>query len=116
MLRRPASPYEFQRSTTLYKYKPTHDAEARVVGYEAGQVRACTKPLIQSRIAGLVGSLVCETLTEPVIRFRVGSGLNDAVLRDPPRIGAIVNFSYGMLSSQGIPRFPRFRGVLEEPP
>lgn len=44
MLRQPRSRYEFGRSRTLYKLKPTLDGEARVIGYEEGQVRARTLP------------------------------------------------------------------------
>ncbi|KAI3617262.1 hypothetical protein CBS9595_003171 [Malassezia furfur] len=104
MLRRPASPYEFRRSTVLYKLKPTHDAEARVLGYEEGQ----------NQCAGLVGSLLCETLTDPPSRFKVGSGLTDALRRDPPAIGTLISFQYGSLGTQGVPRFPRYRGVVAD--
>lgn len=102
MLRRPASLYEYKRSTSLYKLKPTLDAEARVLGYEDGQ----------NQIVGLVGSLICETLSEPPRRFKVGSGLTDALRRDPPAIGTLINFQYGGIGSQGVPRFPRYRGVV----
>ncbi|WFD37140.1 uncharacterized protein MJAP1_000082 [Malassezia japonica] len=102
MLRRPTSLYEYKRSTSLYKLKPTLDAEARVLGYEDGQ----------NQIVGLVGSLICETLSDPPRRFKVGSGLTDALRRDPPAIGTLINFQYGGIGSQGVPRFPRYRGVV----
>lgn len=102
MLRRPASVYEFKRSTSLYKCKPTFDAEAEVVGYEDGQ----------NGIAGLVGSLVCDTCTDPPRRFRVGSGLTDTLRRDPPPVGTLISFQYGGIGSNGVPRFPRYRGVV----
>jgi DNA ligase-1 len=38
MLRQPKSAYAFTRSGTLLKLKSFYDAEARVVGYEAGKV------------------------------------------------------------------------------
>ena len=101
MLRKPCSHYERQRSSTLLKLKPIMDGEARVIGYEQGKNGA----------EGLVGSLLCETLTEPVRQFKIGSGLTDSLSRDPPSIGAIVNFEYGGLGSQGLPRFPRYRGI-----
>ncbi|WFD45049.1 hypothetical protein MPSI1_003726 [Malassezia psittaci] len=91
-------------STTLLKLKPTLDAEARVLGYEDGQ----------NQCAGLVGSLVCETLDDPPRRFKVGSGLTDALRRDPPAVGSLISFQYGGLGSQGVPRFPRYRGVVAD--
>ncbi|WFC96284.1 hypothetical protein MBRA1_002941 [Malassezia brasiliensis] len=90
--------------TVLYKLKPTHDAEARVLGYEEGQ----------NQCAGLVGSLLCETLTDPPSRFKVGSGLTDTLRRDPPAIGTLISFQYGSLGTQGVPRFPRYRGVVAD--
>lgn len=83
------------------KWKPILDGEAHVVGYEEGKKGA----------EGLVGSLVCETRTEPVQRFKIGSGLTESLRRDPPPLGTIVSFEYGGLSSQGLPRFPRYRGI-----
>lgn len=101
MLRKPHSHYERQRSSTLMKWKPILDGEAHVLGYEQGKNGA----------EGLVGSLLCETLTGPVRQFKIGSGLTDSLRREPPPIGAIVNFEYGGLSLQGLPRFPRYRGI-----
>ncbi|PKI82699.1 hypothetical protein MVES_003535 [Malassezia vespertilionis] len=97
MLRRPKSVYEYKRSKCLYKLKPTLDAEARVVAYEKGQ----------NRITGLVGSLVCDTLSDPPRRFRVGSGLTDALRKHPPEIGSVISFQYGGISPGGQPRFSR---------
>lgn len=101
MLRKPLSYYERQRSATLMKWKPKLEGEARVVGYEEGKNSA----------EGLVGSLICETLTEPVRRFKIGSGLTETLRREPPTIGSLVSFEYGSLGSQGLPRFPRYRGI-----
>ncbi|WFD32744.1 hypothetical protein MSPP1_003795 [Malassezia sp. CBS 17886] len=103
MLRRPDSLYEYKRSTTLYKLKPVFDAEARIVGYEDGQ----------NQCAGLVGSLLCNTLTDPPRRFRVGSGLTDRLRRDPPPLGSLISFQYGGVGSLGVPRFPRYRGTQD---
>lgn len=105
MLRRAASEYEMRRSVHLCKLKPVLDAEARVVGYEDGQNNA----------AGLVGSLVCETLTPPIVRFRVGSGLTEALRQHPPSLGTVITYQYGGIGSQGLPRFPRFHGIRADP-
>jgi DNA ligase-1 len=39
MLRQPGSLYVGKRSKTLLKVKTFYDAEAKVIGYEAGKVR-----------------------------------------------------------------------------
>ena len=106
MLRAPHSVYERRRSSTLYKWKPFLDAEARVIGYEQGQNGA----------AGLVGSLVCETYSqeqqdESPKRFCVGSGLTQVLRQHPPPIGTMIRYRYSGLSSQGLPRFPRYAGT-----
>ena len=104
MLRRPQSAYEQRRSTSSYKLKPSLDAEARVLGYDEGQ----------NRCQGKVGALVCETLAAPIRQFKVGSGLTDMLREQPPPVGTIINFSYGGLGSQDLPRFPRYRGVVAD--
>lgn len=109
MLRAPHSVYERRRSSTLYKWKPFLDGEARVIGYEQGQKSA----------AGLVGSLVCETYSDEQQRdspkrFRVGSGLTQFLRQHPPPIGTIIRYHYGGLSSQGIPRFPQYAGIRHD--
>ena len=106
MLRAPHSVYERRRSSTLYKWKPFLDAEARVIGYEQGQNGA----------AGQVGSLVCETYSqeqqdESPKRFCVGSGLTQFLRQHPPPIGTMIRYRYSGLSSQGLPRFPRYAGT-----
>ena len=50
MLRKPGSVYEGGRSTTLLKLKSFYDAEAEVIGYEAGK----------GRYEGVIGALVCK--------------------------------------------------------
>lgn len=108
MLRAPFSVYERRRSSSLYKWKPTLDAEARIVGYEDGQ----------KGIAGFVGSFVCESYNDEYAsethRFRVGSGLTDALRRHPPPIGTIIRYQYGGMGSQGLPRFPRYVGIRSD--
>jgi DNA ligase-1 len=102
MLRQPGSRYEAGRSSTLLKVKTFHDAEARVIGYEAGA----------GKHKGRVGSLTVE-LPEGT-RFSVGTGLSDAERSSPPPIGSIITFRYQEMTDAGVPRFPSYVGLRRE--
>ncbi len=96
MLHRADAPYATGRSDALLKLKPLLDAEAVVVGHIPGK----------GRLAGLVGALEVETPEGR--RFRIGSGLTDALRRNPPALGATVTYTYRGLTRTGLPRFPAF--------
>ena len=96
MLHRADAPYATGRSDALLKLKPLLDAEAVVVGHIPGK----------GRLAGLVGALEVETPEGR--RFRIGSGLTDALRKNPPALGATVTYTYRGLTRTGLPRFPAF--------
>jgi DNA ligase-1 len=87
MLRKPESRYEAGRSATLLKVKTFHDAEARVVGHEAGR----------GRHKGRLGALVVEMADGT--RFAVGTGLSDAV----PALAFADSYTSGGLSHAPLP-------------
>src|SRR5439155_24829264 len=66
MLRQPGSKYVAGRSSTLLKVKSFQDAEARVVGHQAGT----------GRHKGRLGALLVEMADGT--RFAVGTGFSDA--------------------------------------
>ena len=99
MLREPGSAYEVGRSTTLLKVKSFHDAEAVVTGHTAGK----------GRHKGRVGAL--EVQLADGTAFSVGTGLSDALRREPPPIGTTITFRYQELTDGGVPRFPSFLRV-----
>ncbi|MCA9617132.1 MAG: DNA ligase, partial [Myxococcales bacterium] len=99
MMRRPKSRYEAGRSSSLLKVKTFFDAEALVVGHEAGA----------GKHQGRLGALVLEL--ENGVRFNVGTGFSDAERENPPPLGALVTFRYQELSDAGVPRFPTYVGV-----
>jgi DNA ligase-1 len=99
MLRQPGSNYETGRSQTLVKVKTFQDAEARVVGHQPGL----------GRHKGQLGALLVELADGT--QFSVGTGFSDAQRRQPPQIGATINFRYQELSDHGVPRFPSYVGV-----
>ena len=103
MLHRADAPYHGGRSDDLLKFKPFEDAEARVIGHEAGK----------GRFTGLTGALRMELPDGK--RFRIGSGLTDAARHNPPPIGSLVTYRYQSLTARGLPRFPRYWRVRDEP-
>lgn len=103
MLHRADALYHGGRSDDLLKLKPFEDAEARVVGHEPGK----------GRFVGLTGALRMEMPDGK--RFRIGSGLADAVRRNPPPVGSLVTYRYQSLTPKGLPRFPRYWRVRDDP-
>jgi DNA ligase-1 len=96
MLREPGSQYEAGRSTTLFKIKSFHDAEAVVLDHLAGE----------GRHKGRLGALAVQLPNG--IQFSVGTGFSDAQRGNPPAIGSTITFRYQELSDRGVPRFPSF--------
>lgn len=92
------------RSTTLFKYKPYDDTEARVVAYSPGQ----------GKYAGQLGALIVRR--PDGLQFRLGSGFSDAERVHPPPIGSQVTYRYNGLTAKGTPRFARFMRVRFDMP
>lgn len=84
------------RTDLLLKLKPSLDSEAVVVGHRPGR----------GKYVGQLGAL--EVRTPEGRRFLIGSGLSDALRRDPPAIGRVVTYRYRDLTSTGLPRFASF--------
>jgi DNA ligase-1 len=102
MLHRADAPYVTGRSDALLKLKPWQDAEAVVVGHAPGK----------GKYQGMTGALDLEM---PDGRhFRIGSGLTDALRRQPPPIGTRITYRYQHLTRNGLPRFPRYLRVRDD--
>ncbi len=101
MLHRADAPYLTGRSDALLKLKPRQDAEAVVVAHLAGK----------GKYAGMTGALLMEMPDGR--RFRLGSGLSDALRRQPPPLGTTITYRYQHLTKNGMPRFPRYLRVRE---
>lgn len=104
MLHRADAYYRQGRSDDLLKLKTHQDAEARVVGHAPGS----------GKYRGAVGALIVERPDGR--RFRIGSGLSDALRRAPPPLGSWVTYRYNGSTGDGLPRFPRFMRVRDELP
>jgi DNA ligase-1 len=102
MLQHAAAPWRPGRSDALLKLKPLHDAEAVVVGHVPGR----------GRHAGRLGAL--RVRCDDGTTFLLGTGFSDLQRADPPRLGAVVTFTYRGHTAAGVPRFASFlreRGV-----
>jgi DNA ligase-1 len=102
MLHRASALYAPGRSADLLKLKSFEDAEAKVVGYVAGN----------GKYQGVIGALRVER--QDGVQFRVGSGLSDAQRRKPPPIGSWITYAYNGFTRSGRPRFARFLRVRSE--
>jgi DNA ligase-1 len=103
MLHRADAAYETGRSATLLKLTPWLDAEATVVGHLPGK----------GKHAGRLGALRMEMPDGR--RFSLGSGLSDALRREPPPVGTLVTYRYRELTPAGMPRFPSYLRVRDNP-
>lgn len=101
MLHRADAAYETGRSSALLKLTPWLDAEATVVAHLPGK----------GKYAGMTGALQMEMPDGR--RFALGSGLSDALRRNPPPVGTLVTYRYRELTKSGMPRFPRYLRVRE---
>ena len=102
MLHREDAAYETGSSSALLKVTPWLDAEARVVAHLPGK----------GKYAGMVGALRMELPDGR--RFSLGSGLTDALRRDPPPAGTLITYRYRELTQHGMPRFPRYLRVRDQ--
>ena len=101
MLHRADAPYLTGRSDVLLKMKRWNDAEATVVGHRPGK----------GKFAGMLGSL--QMRTPDGTEFLLGTGLDEALRRNPPPVGTLVTYRYRELTEQGRPRFASFYRIQE---
>ncbi|MEX1165675.1 MAG: DNA ligase [Hydrogenophaga sp.] len=104
MLHRGDSLYQGLRSDDLLKFKLFEDADAQVVQHLPGK----------GKYQGQVGALLVQTPQGQ--RFRLGSGLSDALRASPPKIGTWISYRFQGSHDSGLPRFARFLRVREDQP
>ncbi len=102
VVRDPNAPYIARRTHKALKVKTFHDAECEIVGYNNGK----------GKYRGVLGSFTCKMNSGTL--FKIGSGLSEALRRNPPKIGTVVTFKYQELTQYGKPRFPVFLRVKRD--
>ena len=102
MLHRGDSIYQGVRSDDLLKLKLFEDAEAQVLQHLPGK----------GKYQGQLGALLVQTPSG--LRFKLGSGLSDAMRRSPPAVGAWVSYRFRGTHDSGLPRFATFVRVRED--
>lgn len=96
VLHRADAPFVAGRTADVVKVKPVHDAEAVVLAHRPGS----------GRLAGRVGAL--DVVDEAGRRFRVGSGLTEALRDAPPAVGERIVYRHRGRTASGLPRFPTY--------
>jgi DNA ligase-1 len=97
--------YEFKRSNSWIKIKPTNTEDLKVVGVEEGN----------GKYAGRIGAFVVD---RNGVKVRVGSGLVDEERLDIENaqslIGQTIEVLYDSVTPDGSLRFPRFVRIRED--
>lgn len=93
MLHRGDALYLAERSDNLLKVKRHDDADAEVIGYVAGR----------GKYTGMTGALRVRSADGR--EFHIGSGLSDALRRNPPALGTWITYRHRGLNDSGLPRF-----------
>lgn len=88
--------FQAGRSEFVYKLKPQHDAEAKVIAIQVGQ----------GKYHGMMGALLLETPEGK--RFKLGTGFDDEQRRNPPQVGTLVTYRFRDWTASGLPKFTSF--------
>ena len=97
-------------SHTAFKLKAQNDAECKIIDYTRGK----------GRLSGKIGAIICESLADKNagIRqgkiFRIGSGMDDKMRENPPKIGTIISYKFSGVSKNGVPKHTRFWRIRDE--
>lgn len=96
MLHRAQALWRPGRSPDLLKLKTSQDDEAVVIGHVPGR----------GRLAGQLGALRVRDAQGR--EFLLGTGMDDALRRNPPPVGSLVSYTYQGRTGQGLPRFASY--------
>jgi DNA ligase-1 len=115
VLRSPCGRYKIGRALPeeglMMKLKPCEDAEAEIVGFESER----NDLFMPDRL----GSFSVRLLSDPTIRFNVGTGFTNKQRTElwnnrANLMGKFVRFRYQSQGMKSAPRFPVFEGIRDE--
>jgi len=101
VVRDPKSFYINKRTSKALKVKKFKDTECKITGYKEGK----------GKYLGKVGAIICQLPNK--ITFKIGSGMDDKLRNNPPKIGTNITFKYQNLTKYGKPRFPVYLRIRE---
>jgi DNA ligase-1 len=111
MIRAPKIPYLPKRTKLMLKLKPEEESECIIVGYVPGK----------GQFENMLGSFSCKLITNGVLIdkfFNVGGmkrsirmNYNKKNSEEYHPEGTIITFKYTEMTPDGIPRFPRYKGI-----
>ena len=96
MLHHADAPQATGRGPWLWKHKPLHDAEARVLAHLPGQ----------GRLVGEMGAL--QVRTADGVELAIGTGFSNADRLHPPAVGQTITFTHRGYTAAGVPRFASY--------
>jgi DNA ligase-1 len=107
MIRAPKIPYLPKRTKLMLKLKPEEESECMIVGYLPGK----------GQFENMLGSFSCKLITKDKF-FNVGGmkrsirmNYNKKNSEEYHPEGTIITFKYTEMTPDGIPRFPRYKGI-----
>ncbi|MBU0485184.1 MAG: DNA ligase [Proteobacteria bacterium] len=103
ILRKADAFYHKGRSNEILKVKSYQDMEAKVIDHILGTGKN------KDRLGSLLVELPDGT------RCKIGTGFTDQQRETPPAIGTIITFKYYGFYQSGLPKFPSFLRVRENP-
>jgi len=115
MIRAPKIPYLPKRTKLMLKLKPEEEGECVIDGGSSGHIPG------KGQFEGMLGSFNCILMEDGVVtdkRFNVG-GMKKSIRMNynKPKSeffhpdGTIITFKYTEMTPDGIPRFPRYKGI-----
>lgn len=120
VIRKNFAPYESGRSNNAFKLKMTQDSECKVKGYTKGKGKfegkmgaiICTQSL--ESFNPIIHPLMTKDNKKEMIEFKIGSGFNDKMRENPPKIDSIITYKFQGFSKNGLPKFPVFLRIYEK--
>ncbi len=103
ILRKNDTPYLTGRNKSALKFKVFFDSECIIKGYKKGT----------GKYTKVMGSIICEDKDLGKI-IKIGSGFDDFIRENPPKIGTIITYKYYQKTKNNYPKHPVFLRIRED--